>query len=207
MVSAFPSPGNERPYNTMIGSSRERSMSAPTPSPAGDSKSLATVLVPVAGVALIVVLVVVIGATSDSPKPTEKGKDGTVTASLEKLTDGTDPNAEDPGLKDIGQGLKIRDIKEGTGPECPPGASVVAHYTGWLTNGKVFDSSRKRGKPTPFSLGEVVPGWQKGIPGMKVGGVRKLVIPPELGYGARGTGRDIPPNATLVFEVELVEIN
>lgn len=181
-------------------------MSAPTPSPSGDSKSLATVLVPVAGVALIVVLVVVIGATSESPKSTEKGKDAP-TPSTEKLTDGTDPNASDPGLKDIGDGLKIRDLKEGSGPECPPGASVVAHYTGWLTNGKVFDSSRKRGEPTPFSLGQVVPGWQKGIPGMKVGGVRKLVIPPDLGYGARGAGRDIPPNATLVFEVELVAIN
>ncbi|HEX4612677.1 MAG TPA: FKBP-type peptidyl-prolyl cis-trans isomerase, partial [Urbifossiella sp.] len=121
------------------------------------------------------------------------------------LTDGTAPGADDPGLKDIGGGLKVRDLKEGTGATCEPGATVVAHYTGWLQNGKVFDSSRPRGEPTEFSLGKVVPGWQKGIPGMKIGGVRKLVIPPEMAYGAGGRP-GIPPNSTLVFEVELVGV-
>jgi FKBP-type peptidyl-prolyl cis-trans isomerase len=82
---------------------------------------------------------------------------------------------------------------------------VKAHYSGWLTNGTVFDSSRKRGEPSDFSLNAVVAGWQKGIPGMKVGGIRKLVIPPEMGYGSRGQ-RGIPANATLIFEVELIEI-
>jgi FKBP-type peptidyl-prolyl cis-trans isomerase len=124
----------------------------------------------------------------------------------EKLSDGTAPGADDPGLKDIGAGLKVRDLKVGTGAECPPGATVVAHYTGWLqTTGKSFDSSVARGEPTEFSLREVVKGWQEGIPGMKVGGVRKLVIPPEQAYGAGGRP-GIPPNSTLVFEVELVGV-
>jgi FKBP-type peptidyl-prolyl cis-trans isomerase len=126
-------------------------------------------------------------------------------AAPEKLRDGTAPGADDPALKDVGGGLKVRDLKVGTGPECPPGATVVAHYTGWLTTGKSFDSSVARGEPTEFSLRQVVKGWQQGIPGMKVGGVRKLVIPPELAYGAGGRP-GIPPNSTLVFEVELVEV-
>ena len=106
---------------------------------------------------------------------------------------------------DIGGGLKVRDLKEGNGAVCAPGATVVAHYTGWLTNGEVFDSSRKRGEPTKFPLTGVVAGWQQGIPGMRVGGIRKLVIPPELGYGSQAQ-RGIPANSTLIFEVELVEI-
>jgi peptidylprolyl isomerase len=124
----------------------------------------------------------------------------------DKLSDGSDPKADDPALKDIGGGLKVRDLKVGTGAECPPGARVVAHYTGWfLKTGKRFDSSVGRGEPTEFPLSGVVPGWQKGIPGMKVGGVRKLVIPPDLAYGAGGRP-GIPPNSTLVFEVELVGV-
>lgn len=177
------------------------------PNSSGDSKTLTTVIVPVVGVALIVILVIVIAGTSDEPKPTVKDEGtGGGAVSLKTLTDGTDPNAEDAGLKDLGGGLKIRDLKEGSGPECPPGAKVVAHYTGWLTNGKVFDSSRKKGEPIEFALTGVIAGWQQGIPGMKVGGVRKLVIPPDLGYGARGAGNDIPGGATLIFEVELVAI-
>lgn len=121
-----------------------------------------------------------------------------------KLSDGTDPNAPDPGLKDIGEGLKIRDIKEGSGDPVKEGATVTIHYTGWLTTGEVFDNSRPRGEPNTFGLGGLVQGWQKGIPGMKPGGVRKLVVPPELGYGSKDKG-DIPPNSTLIFEVELVK--
>ena len=117
--------------------------------------------------------------------------------------DNSNGGTDDPGLKDVGGGLKIRDLKEGTGEAVKPGASVSVHYVGWLVDGTVFDSSRKGGKPVSFSLNEVVKGWGQGIPGMKPGGVRKLVIPAALGYGARGQG-DIPPNATLVFEVELV---
>ena len=120
---------------------------------------------------------------------------------FDKSNGGTD----DPDLKDLGDGLKFRDLKEGSGEPVKPGADVVAHYTGWLVDGTVFDSSHKRGEPTPFSLAGVVQGWQRGIPGMKPGGVRKLVIPAALGYGSRGKPPDIPGGATLIFEVEIVK--
>ncbi len=104
-------------------------------------------------------------------------------------------------------GLQYEDLKVGDGKECPAGASVKVHYTGWLPDGTKFDSSVDRGQPASFSLNQVVKGWGEGIPGMKIGGKRKLVIPPTLGYGEAGTpGGPIPPNATLVFEVELLEI-
>jgi peptidylprolyl isomerase len=121
------------------------------------------------------------------------------------LSDGTKPGDDDPKLIDVGDGLKVRDLKEGQGDPVRPGATVVAHYTGWLLDGKVFDSSHRRGEPSTFSLNQVIAGWQKGLQGMRPGGVRKLVIPSHLGYGARGTpDGSVPPNATLVFEVELV---
>lgn len=105
--------------------------------------------------------------------------------------------------------LKIEDTKVGTGDEAVAGKSVMVHYTGWLTDGTKFDSSKDRGQPFSFQIGsgQVIKGWDQGVTGMKVGGVRKLTIPPELGYGARGAGGVIPPNATLVFEVELLGVN
>lgn len=102
-------------------------------------------------------------------------------------------------------GLEIWDAKVGEGEEVKPGATVTVHYTGWLTNAKMFDSSVARGQTISFSLNQVIKGWQVGIPGMKPGGVRRLKIPANLGYGATGAGRDIPPNATLIFEVELID--
>src|ERR1039458_6126178 len=104
--------------------------------------------------------------------------------------------------------LKKEDTKVGTGAEAVTGKSVSVHYTGWLTDGTKFDSSKDRGHPFSFQLGagQVIKGWDQGVAGMKVGGVRKLTIPPELGYGARGAGGVIPPNATLVFEVELLGV-
>jgi peptidylprolyl isomerase len=122
-----------------------------------------------------------------------------------KLSDGTDVREPDPGLKDLSEGVKCRDLKGGVGEaECPEGASVKVHYTGWLPDGTVFDSSRESGKPIEFNLDrDIIVGWREGIPGMKKGGVRKLVIAPEKGYGAKGNGK-IPPDATLVFEVELL---
>ena len=111
------------------------------------------------------------------------------------------------------QGLKYKDTTVGTGAEAHKRAVVAVHYTGWLQNadgsvGDKFDSSRDRNEPLNFPLGVnyVIPGWEMGILGMKVGGVRELVIPPSLGYGAMGAGGVIPPNATLIFEVELLEV-
>lgn len=104
-------------------------------------------------------------------------------------------------------GLETWDVKVGTGTEVKPGATVTVHYTGWLTDDKAteFDSSRKSGKPISFSLTGVIKGWTDGIPGMKPGGIRLLKIPGDLAYGPRGFPGAIPPNATLVFEVELVK--
>ena len=109
-------------------------------------------------------------------------------------------------------GLKIIDIKIGTGAACNPGQTCVMHYTGWLyqngVKGQKFDSSVDRGTPFEFPLGkhQVIAGWDEGIATMKVGGKRTLIIPPELGYGARGAGGVIPPNATLMFDVELLGV-
>lgn len=105
-------------------------------------------------------------------------------------------------------GLIIEDIVAGEGALAEAGQFVSVHYTGWLTDGKKFDSSKDRNDPFRFGLGrrQVIAGWDEGVQGMKVGGTRKLTIPPALGYGARGAGAAIPPNATLVFEVELLAI-
>ena len=105
-------------------------------------------------------------------------------------------------------GLAYQDAVVGTGATATAGQTVTVNYTGWLTNGTKFDSSKDRNQPFTFRLGagEVIPGWDEGVAGMKVGGTRKLTIPPQLGYGARGAGGVIPPNATLVFEVELLSV-
>jgi len=106
-------------------------------------------------------------------------------------------------------GLIIQDLKKGTGAVAKTGNTVTVHYRGTLTNGQKFDASYDRGQPFPFQLGagQVIKGWDQGVAGMRVGGKRKLTIPPHLGYGASGAGNVIPPNATLIFVVELLKVN
>ena len=106
-------------------------------------------------------------------------------------------------------GLKYIDIKEGPGESPKTGQKVTVHYTGTLENGTKFDSSRDRGTPFDFTIGvgQVIKGWDEGVATMKVGGRRQLIIPPELGYGDRGVGGVIPGNATLIFDVELLDVN
>ena len=105
--------------------------------------------------------------------------------------------------------LSIEDIETGSGAEAEKGRRISVHYTGRLADGSKFDSSLDRGQPFEFKLGagQVIRGWDEGFAGMKEGGKRKLTIPPEMGYGARGAGGVIPPNATLVFEVELLKVH
>ncbi|HJT77251.1 MAG TPA: FKBP-type peptidyl-prolyl cis-trans isomerase [Gemmataceae bacterium] len=105
-------------------------------------------------------------------------------------------------------GLQYEDLQEGSGAAAKAGDNVEVHYTGWLTNGTKFDSSHDRNRPFSFRLGagQVIQGWDEGVAGMKPGGKRKLTIPASLGYGSRGAGGVIPPNADLVFEVELLRV-
>lgn len=115
-------------------------------------------------------------------------------------------------VTEMPDGLKYTDNKIGDGAVASPGAKVSVHYTGWLwkdgAKGTKFDSSLDRGQPFEFTLGahQVIAGWDEGVAGMKVGGERTLIIPPELGYGARGAGGVIPPNATLIFDVQLLKV-
>jgi FKBP-type peptidyl-prolyl cis-trans isomerase FkpA len=120
--------------------------------------------------------------------------------------------AAEPKVIEMPDGLKYTDDKIGDGAAATAGTKVSVHYTGWLSKdgakGAKFDSSLDRGQPFEFTLGahQVIAGWDEGVAGMKVGGERTLIIPPELGYGARGAGGVIPPNATLIFDVQLLKV-
>ena len=138
-----------------------------------------------------------------------------ISACSQQATTQTSPQIPPPSAASLDAGLIKTDVKLGTGAEAVSGHVVAVHYTGWLYDaaapehkGKKFDSSRDRGEPFRFPLGEgrVIRGWDRGVAGMKEGGQRTLTIPPEMGYGGRGAGGVIPPNATLVFEVELLEV-
>jgi FKBP-type peptidyl-prolyl cis-trans isomerase len=116
------------------------------------------------------------------------------------------PNMPVVKKTDLADGIVAEDMKIGEGFEIPAGGAVVVHYHGMLKDGgKVFDSSYSRGEPIAFPLSGVIPGWQKGVPGMKVGGIRKLTIPSKEAYGERGAGADIPPNSDLVFIIEVLD--
>ncbi|MNK69066.1 FK506-binding protein [compost metagenome] len=120
-----------------------------------------------------------------------------------------DGSKAEKGSTDVAtSNLKIEDLQEGSGSSPKPGDVVSVHYTGWLENGTKFDSSVDRGEPFEFVIGQgqVIQGWDQGVMTMKEGGKRRLTIPAELGYGSRGAGGVIPPNATLIFEVELLDV-
>jgi peptidylprolyl isomerase len=123
-------------------------------------------------------------------------------STMNDKTGGTDNMVKTPS------GLQYEDLVPGSGASPSPGKKVVVHYTGWLTDGKKFDSSLDKNEPFTFIIGagQVIPGWDEGVMSMKIGGKRKLIIPSNLGYGAAGAGGVIPPNATLVFEVLLLDI-
>ena len=120
----------------------------------------------------------------------------------------SDLGIDPASLTSLPSGLRYQDLSSGQGAEATSGSTAVVHYTGWLPSGKKFDSSRDAGQPFAFRIGagQVIAGWDEGVAGMKVGGRRKLVIPAELGYGAAGAPPVIPPNSTLVFDVELLEV-
>lgn len=134
-------------------------------------------------------------AATEQPAETPSGPSGTAY--------GETPS----GIEDVTE-LKIEDAEVGTGAEAVAGKAVTVNYTGWLTDGTKFDSSVDSGQPFTFNLGagEVIPGWDEGVAGMKVGGKRRLIIPAAMAYGEAGAGGVIPPNATLVFDVELLDV-
>ena len=134
------------------------------------------------------------------PSPQRPSAEAAKTPEVEK----TEPAA--PSIVTTASGLKYEILEQGSGPGAAPGQTVSVHYTGWLENGTKFDSSLDRGRPFEFRLGggQVIRGWDEGVAGMKAGEKRKLTIPSNLGYGSRGAGGLIPPNATLIFDVQMV---
>ncbi len=115
-------------------------------------------------------------------------------------------NGKQPDVQTTASGLQYKVLREGTGADCPPLSEVEVHYRGKLIDGTVFDSSYERGETISFLLGQVIAGWQEGIPLMKVGGHYEFYIPSDLGYGQQGIPGVIPKNATLIFEVELIRV-
>jgi FKBP-type peptidyl-prolyl cis-trans isomerase len=177
-----------------------------------EKSKMTQVLVPAVAAAGVVVLIGVLIAMSDwdaSAKGTGKGgkqaASGSATGDEAGMSDKLPP-LEGEGWKSLPNGMRTWDVTEGAGEPCPAGATVTIHYTGWLTDGTVFDSSRGK-EPAVFPLRRLIQGWQEGIPGMKPGGVRRLEIPYQLGYGERGSPPKIPPKATLVFEIKMIAWN
>lgn len=134
---------------------------------------------------------------------------GTIAAPTANFTIAQNLISTEENLVTTDSGLQYVDLQKGTGASPQPGQTVTVHYTGTLEDGTKFDSSRDRNRPFSFTIGvgQVIKGWDEGVASMQVGGRRKLIIPPDLGYGARGAGGVIPPNATLIFDVELLKIS
>jgi hypothetical protein len=169
-----------------------------------DKKTMLQVLLPAGAAAVVVLLIGVLIAIGD--KPGEKTGGGASGGG-----GGTPPFPLDaPEWKPLNEaaypGLKYWEVTEGAGEPCSPGATVSIHYTGWTTDGSKFDSSKDRGEPATFPLASLIKGWQAGVPGMKPGGVRRLLIPYQFAYGEAGRPPSIPPKATLLFEMELVGV-
>jgi peptidylprolyl isomerase len=152
--------------------------------------------------ALMMLVVATAGQTNTTKQTTTKKPATTARPNTNAPTKVTGEGTKTP------DGLQYWDLKAGTGPTAMRGQKVNVHYTGWLTTGKKFDSSVDAGKPFSFTLGagEVIKGWDEGVAGMKVGGKRQLRIPPDLAYGPRGAAGVIPPNATLIFDVQLLGV-
>jgi len=152
-------------------------------------------------IAILVIALLVLGGAAFLVYMTSKSKSPEVNPSAAGLPDTSN-------LTTTASGLQYKDITVGAGTEAKQGDTVTVHYTGWLTDGTKFDSSVDRGQPFSFPLGagRVIAGWDEGVAGMKEGGKRILVIPSNLGYGPSGASGVIPPNATLIFEVELLDI-
>ena len=179
-----------------------------------EPKQIKNILIPAVALAALIALagLVIVMGGGDEEKKQHGGHDHTTGGKRSKAGDdgtadmaATVPPQDGPGWKDLERGLRVNDVKEGTIDEvCPADATVTIHYTGWLLNGTKFDSSVGKGAPATFPLKSLIAAWQMAIPGMKPGGVRQLLVPAALGYGATGHPPDIPGGATLVFEVKLI---
>ena len=180
-----------------------------------EREQILKVMIPVGGFAILLLIVgAIIAITNIASTPSTEVAPPPTEPNL------TDPNAPQPKFdkfpldgpewKDLEGGLKYWDYEIGTGETCPsaqgnPGLIPYLHYSGWLMSGLPFDTSRAKGKPLDYPFGRLIEGWKLGVPGMKVGGKRRLLIPSHLGYGAQGQGV-IPGNATLIFELELIQL-